>query len=121
MSLNLQRIDWMPSPPLVPDDAPLDLAHLDRMTFGDDALQREVLALFAAQSAVLMPRLVAHSDDAADLAHTIKGSAKAIGAHGVSEAAEAFEVSPDDRETLRDLQTAVAAVCAAIDLRLQRC
>lgn len=121
MSLNLQRIDWMPSPPLVPDDAPLDLAHLDRMTFGDLALQREVLALFAAQTAVLMPRLVALPADVVDLAHTLKGSAKAIGAHGVADAAEALEASPDGIETLRDLQNAVAAASAAIDLRLQRC
>jgi HPt (histidine-containing phosphotransfer) domain-containing protein len=121
MSFHLQRTEWMPSPPLVPDEAPLDLAHLDRMTFGDAGLQREVLALFAAQSAVLMPRLCSLPQNARDLAHTLKGSATAIGAHGVAEAAEAFVVAPDDIAVLRDLQNAVEAACAAIDLRLQRC
>ena len=111
----------MPSPPLVPDEAALDLAHLDRITFSDVGLQREVLALFAAQSTVLMQRLASGTDDAPTLAHLLKGSARAIGAHGVSEAAEAFEDRPEHGETLRDLQNAVAAACAAIDLRLQRC
>ena len=121
MSFHLQRIEWMPSPPLVPDEAPLDLVHLDRMTFGDVQLQHEVLALFAAQSAVLIPRIVASPCNAGDLVHTLKGSARAIGAHGVCDAAEACEASPDDPEALRELQNAVAAACAAIDLRLQRC
>ena len=111
----------MPSPPLVPDEAPLDLTHLARMTFGDAELEREVLALFAAQSVVLMQRLVPLPDDACNLAHTLKGSARAIGAQAVADAAEAFEASPDDIATLRDLQNAVEAVIAAIDLRLLRC
>ncbi len=121
MSFHLQRTHWMPSPPLVPDEAPLDLTHLDRVTLGDAELEREVLALFAAQSAVLIPRLLLLSDDASAIAHTLKGSAKAIGAHRVSDAAEAFEAMPDDIETLRDLQNAVEAAIAAIALRLQRC
>ena len=121
MSLHLQRIDWMPSPPLVPDETPLDLVHLDRMTFGDVALQAEVLALFAAQTSVLMLELEARPDDAGSLAHQLKGSAMAIGAHRVAETAEAFEDSPHDRQTLRDLQNAVVAACAAIDARLLRC
>ena len=121
MSLHLQWTDWMPSPPLVPDEAPLDLAHLHRMTCGDAALEREVLALFAAQSAVLLPRLCLRPDESGDLAHTLKGSAQAIGAHHVADAAEAFEAAPDDIALLRELQTAVAAACSAIDLRLQRC
>ena len=28
MPLHLERIDWMPSPPLAPDDGPIDNAHL---------------------------------------------------------------------------------------------
>jgi HPt (histidine-containing phosphotransfer) domain-containing protein len=121
MSLHLQRIDWMPSPPLVPDQTPLDLVHLDRVTFGDVGLQAEVLALFAAQTAVLMPELVARPHQAGALAHTLKGSAKAIGAHRVAEAAEAFEDAPHAQQALRELQNAVIAACAAIDARLLRC
>ena len=44
MSLHLDRIEWMPSPPLAPDDGPIDIVHLRRMTLGDAALEREVLA-----------------------------------------------------------------------------
>ena len=48
MPLHLERIDWMPSPPLAPDDGPIDIEHLRRMTLGDASLEREVLAMFAA-------------------------------------------------------------------------
>ena len=35
MPLHLERINWMPSPPLAPDDGPIDVEHLRRMTLGD--------------------------------------------------------------------------------------
>jgi len=47
MPLHLERIDWMPSPPLAPDDGPIDIEHLKRMTLGDASLEREVLAMFS--------------------------------------------------------------------------
>ena len=50
MPLHLERIDWMPSPPLAPDDGPIDIDHLQRMTLGDAGLEREVLAMFSAQA-----------------------------------------------------------------------
>ena len=34
MPPHFERIDWMPSPPLAPDDGPIDSGHLDRMTLG---------------------------------------------------------------------------------------
>ena len=45
MPLRLERIDWMPSPPLAPEDGPIDFAHLSRMTLGDGDLEREVLTM----------------------------------------------------------------------------
>jgi hypothetical protein len=51
MSLHLERIEWMPSPPLAPGDGPIDFEHLERMTLGDAAIEQEVLTLFSAQSA----------------------------------------------------------------------
>ena len=57
MPLHLERIDWMPSPPLAPDDGPIDIDHLQRMTLGDAGLEREVLAMFAAQAASLIGTL----------------------------------------------------------------
>ena len=46
MPLHLERIEWMPSPPLAPDDGPIDFEHLKRMTLGDAGLEQEVLAMF---------------------------------------------------------------------------
>lgn len=96
MPLHLQRINWMPSPPLVPDDGPIDIAHLKRMTLGDAGLEREVLAMFARQAVGLIGALAALPADAAELAHTLNGSARAIGAVQVAEAAEAFEAAMRD-------------------------
>jgi hypothetical protein len=38
MPLHLERVAWMPSPPLAPDDGPIDMDHLQRMTLGDASL-----------------------------------------------------------------------------------
>ena len=65
MTLHLERIEWMPSPPLVPEDGPIDFEHLQRMTLGDDGLEQEVLAMFAAQAAQLVVSLAAMPADAA--------------------------------------------------------
>ena len=70
----------------------IDRAHLARMTFGDKALERELLALFDRQAGLLVARM--HGTDAAavkTLAHTLKGSALGVGARGVAEAAAALE------------------------------
>jgi HPt (histidine-containing phosphotransfer) domain-containing protein len=119
MTLHLDRIDWMPSPPLVPDDGPIDLTHLRRMTLGDAALEREVLSMFSAQASRLAAALAANPADAAALAHTLKGSARAIGAFAVADAAAHLETlirSGDDRaEALSELGDAVAQARAAIE------
>jgi HPt (histidine-containing phosphotransfer) domain-containing protein len=121
MSLHLERLTWMPSPPLVPDEA-IDLAHLKRMTLGEPALEDEVLALFAAQSGDLMRRLNALPADAEALAHTLKGSARAIGAFRVADAALGVETALRGRgsvaESLAVLEEALEEACAAI-ARLQ--
>src|SRR6185437_15475480 len=91
MPLHLDRIEWMPSPPLAPDDGPIDIAHLRRMTLGDAALEREVLSMFSAQASRLLKALVALPPDASALAHTLKGSARAIGAFALGDAAAHVE------------------------------
>jgi HPt (histidine-containing phosphotransfer) domain-containing protein len=115
MPLHLERIDWMPSPPLAPDDGPIDIAHLERMTLGDETLQREVLAMFSAQSVGLIGRLA--------LAHTLKGSARAIGAFRVADAAESLEAAipaGDPTEMLAELHEAIVQARTAIDAILRR-
>jgi HPt (histidine-containing phosphotransfer) domain-containing protein len=124
MPLHMERIHWMPSPPLAPDEGPLDVAHLGRMTLGDRGLQREVLAMFAGQSAALMQRLSVLPADAADLAHTLKGSAMAIGAFRVVDAAEWLEATLRDNveasESLMALDAAVTETRQAIGGLLNR-
>jgi HPt (histidine-containing phosphotransfer) domain-containing protein len=124
MPLHLQRIDWMPSPPLVPDDGPIDLDHLKRMTLGDESLESEVLAMFAAQSVRLIAALVELPEEAGELAHTLKGSARAIGAFAVADAATALETAfadgKDPTEALAELTDAVAQARTTIDALLRR-
>jgi HPt (histidine-containing phosphotransfer) domain-containing protein len=123
MSLHAQRIEWMPSPPLAPDDGPIDLAHLARMTLGDAALERQVLGMFASQATSLIVKLATLPAEAGALAHTLKGSARSIGAFRVAECAEALEAAIRQGENCAKRQTelkaAVADARAAIETILQ--
>ena len=124
MSLHLERIQWMPSPPLAPDDGPIDFEHLNRMTLGDAGLEQEVLAMFVAQSARLVHTLAARPADASALAHTLKGSARAIGAFAVADAAARLEVAIargfDTSAALAELGEAIAQARVAIEAVLRR-
>lgn len=76
--------------------APVDLVHLARFTLGDRALEREVLSLFRTQSSQCLEKLQAFDDTASAetwqmTVHTIKGSARGIGAWTVAECAEEAE------------------------------
>lgn len=114
----------MPSPPLVPDDGPIDLHHLQRITLGDAVLEREVLAKFISQSDRLMSKLKTLPAEAGALAHTLKGSARAIGAMRVAETASILELAirkgENFRATLRELGEAVAEARMAIAEMLER-
>jgi HPt (histidine-containing phosphotransfer) domain-containing protein len=123
MPLHLHGIDWMPSPPIAPDDGPIDLVHLRRMTLGDASLEREVLAMFAGQAVRLGGALATLPSDAAALAHTLKGSARAIGAFGVGDAAAYLETAlrngDDPTIALAELDEAIAQARVAIDAMLR--
>jgi HPt (histidine-containing phosphotransfer) domain-containing protein len=134
MPLHLERIEWMPSPPLAPDDGPIDSGHLARMTLGDAGLEREVLAMFSGQAVDLIARLAALSSSGRSsetgssetlvLAHTLKGSARAIGAFRVADAAEALEAAvrngDEPAQALAGLKDAVVEARSAIDAILRR-
>jgi hypothetical protein len=124
MPPHLERIDWMPSPPLAPDDGPIDMAHLGRITLGDIGLEREVLAMFAGQSAGLCSALATLPPEAATLVHTLKGSARAVGAVHVAEAAEGVEAAlrggAELQQALAVLCDSIAEVQSAIDVFLNR-
>ena len=79
------------------DDAKyvVDLVHLSRQTLGDRALETELLELFDRQAATAVARLTgptaAIGCAGADIAHMLKGSARAVGAFGVARAAGDLE------------------------------
>ncbi|MBE7185347.1 MAG: Hpt domain-containing protein [Methylobacterium mesophilicum] len=89
----------------------LDLDHLTRQTFDDQALEAEVLTAFV-QQAELFGKRLAKPDEAlpVELAHTIKGSARAVGAWNLAELAERYETTPDNE---RDRAKLVAAIFEA--------
>jgi len=124
MPLHLERIEWMPSPPLAPDHGPIDFEHLKRMTLGDARLEQEVLAMFSAQSARLLGTLAAMPSDVGALAHTLKGSARAIGAFAVADAAARLEAAiasgSDPSGLLAELGEVVALARATIEAVLRR-
>jgi HPt (histidine-containing phosphotransfer) domain-containing protein len=80
--------------PLASAERPIDLVHLARMTLGDRSLEREVLQLFDRQALTLMTRIrQVPASAVAAVAHTLKGSARGIGAWRIARAAEAVELA----------------------------
>jgi HPt (histidine-containing phosphotransfer) domain-containing protein len=115
----VQSIDANDAPSLAPDDRPVDLVHLARTTLGDRALEREVLQLFDRQSGMLIERMRNAAPAAiAALAHTLKGSARGIGAWRVARAAEALELAGASGHPTGDALDQLAAAsdeaCAVI-------
>jgi len=95
-------------------ERPIDLVHLARMTLGERSLEREVLQLFDRQAAILMGRMqTAPADSVGALAHTLKGSARAIGAVRVARAAEAVEFV--DMAAAADVARALAVLRTATE------
>ena len=99
---------------------PIDLVHLSRQTFGERDLEAELLRLFDRQSAQILARLSegAQGRWRADLAHTLKGSARAVGAFDVAAAAEAYEAVASaggaDETALAALASSISAAHTAI-------
>lgn len=86
------------SPPTASQDrdAAINLAHLARYTGGEHALNAEILRLFDAQVGAMVGDLkgVLLARDATrwrEIAHTIKGAARGVGAFRMGEAAAAAE------------------------------
>lgn len=93
--------------------ATLDLVHLSRQTYGDHALEIELLSLFERQAKQLSDRLseARRPGDAAtrmDLAHMLKGSARSVGAFAVADAAERYETA------LRESDVSQARLCDSL-------
>lgn len=105
--------------------AVIDDDHLRQMTLGDRDLEREVLEIFVRQAALMLRRISgAKPALAAAAAHTLKGSARGIGAWRVAQAADRLEQAAGDegleafKAAVAELETASREARAAIRARL---
>jgi len=104
--------------------AAIDLEHLAKYTGGEKALNEEILRLFDGQIAGMVTELnglIATGDAKRwrEIAHTIKGAARGVGAFAMGEAAaEAEPVNPADgtqaRAALQKLEQEAQTVRAFI-------
>src|ERR1700728_731043 len=76
-------------------DPPLDLVHLARQCLGDHELEAELLGLFRLHARALTAQLsdsrLLSLESKAKIAHTLRGSALAVGARRVANAAWRIE------------------------------
>lgn len=83
---------------------PVDLAQLTNQTMGDRALEREVLDLFVKQALMVRDRLPdADAEERRRLAHTLKGSARSIGAFAIATCLDEIEANPEARAAIKRL------------------
>ena len=100
---------------------PLDLVHLSKYTLGNRALEIELLGLFRAQAGIYIERIesAVTAIDWKNATHSLKGSAKGLGAWPLAALAEEAEWMAVDGEGRDDilarLRDAVAAVNSFID------
>ena len=105
---------------------PIDFEHLKTYTAGDFAVEQEVLNLFVHQVEMWLRMLEDSGDEGSwrDAAHSLKGSARGIGAWTVAELCDRAEALADDATTaersivLGDIKNAISHVIAAIDEHL---
>ena len=107
--------DGMACEAAIAADRPIDLVHLSRQTLGDRQLEVELLQLFDRQAAQIAARLGADTGNTdrrwrQDLSHTLKGSARAVGA----------EPGCERRATLRKTYSLRPATKARSSMRAKR-
>lgn len=111
-------------------ERPVDLDHLNRYTGGDPSLNREILKLFEEQCSSTLAQLEALANDNGagsktwhDIAHTLKGAARGVGAFGLADvAAEAEKILSDKAaamEVLHRLRNKSCAVQLFVDQLLK--
>jgi HPt (histidine-containing phosphotransfer) domain-containing protein len=84
---------------------PIDLDHLNRYTGGDRALNEQILRLFEDQCTSTLEKLDALANENGagskvwhELAHTLKGAARGVGAFALADVAAEAEKVPADKE-----------------------
>ena len=94
----------------------LDRNHLARYTLGDAALEREVLGLFVDQIPETLDALDRAEGDEGRVmaAHTLKGSARAVGAGRLAAVAEAVERAAREGRATGALRADLAAACEEV-------
>lgn len=95
---------------------PVDYSHLDVQAAGDKGVMREVLALFVSHGEQVLAELE-RADDAKSWklwTHTLKGSARGIGAFAVADAAAEAERHSLDKSKLVPLTQAFTEARAFI-------
>jgi HPt (histidine-containing phosphotransfer) domain-containing protein len=104
--------------------SPVDLDGLRRRTFGDAALEREVIGLFLDSLPSLAQRLAASSPEArAAAAHRLAGSARGIGADrladlaAVMQQAAAGDMAPVPGNAIEEILREVERVTAFLRQR----
>lgn len=103
-----------------PDPEVLDLAHLERYSMGDRALEADLLSLFRAQIH-LQTNAIAAAEDASSWrlsTHTLKGVARTLGAWQIARTAELLEAlghdgNPAERDRLVGLLKEQIGACEA--------
>jgi HPt (histidine-containing phosphotransfer) domain-containing protein len=108
-------------------DPPLDLVHLTRQCLGDQELEAELLGLFRLQAPAMMAQLSHFSaltlESKARIAHTLRGSALAVGARRVASAAwrveelaaAGGEQGSEETRAVAELLSSVAEAVAEIE------
>jgi chemotaxis protein histidine kinase CheA len=105
--------------PISGSNPPLDLVHLARQCLGDHELEAELLRLFRLQAPALTAQLSGSPplslESKARIAHTLRGSALAVGAGRVASAAwriEELALAAGDQRSAE--ASAVTALLAAV-------
>lgn len=99
----------------------IDRAHLTRQTGGDAAFADEILALFSGHAPEAVAKLASAATDRAwrDAAHSLKGTARGIGAMALGDAAAAAEgLAPGDpaaRSALEAIERLLALTLREIE------
>jgi HPt (histidine-containing phosphotransfer) domain-containing protein len=79
-------------------ERPVDLGHLDRYTGGSRALNEEILRLFEGHCRELLVKMenfakTADAKNWREVAHTLKGAARGVGAFALADAAAEAEAA----------------------------
>lgn len=98
-------------------ESQIDFDHLNRYVGGDVALTREIFSLFQHQAEMWGKGLEADSDDEiwASVTHSLKGSAKAVGAIHLADLCEKAEALVGEGRRMGARDVAVQNIEFAVD------